>query len=125
MLVAKKSQYDVSFYDRQRARQRVVAKRETNYRLANGKLKMFGAVLSCALMAIILIAHFTYVVDTNHKLERSKNELRALQDQGEHLKLELASLQSPERLEREALAIGLQYPGNEQLVILTAGVTGD
>ncbi len=86
---------------------------------------MISFMLVFALIAVALVAHFTYLVDVNHRIGRSMEELRALQDEGKHLKLEMASLQSPERLEKLALEMGLKYPGQEQLVILTAVAAGN
>lgn len=78
------------------------------------------AVLA-AFLALILVALSAAVVQMNYNLEARTGELRALQDEGQHLKLKAASLRSPERLEKIALEeIGLQYPAQAQLVILTA-----
>jgi len=86
---------------------------------------MISFMLAFALTALALVAHFTYLVEMNHRIGRSMEELHALQDEGKHLKLEMASLQSPERLEKLALEMGLKYPGQEQMVILTAVATGN
>ena len=125
MLVAKKRQPAISYYDRQRARKKNAARQTSNLHSAGVKLKMFGALFTCMLLAIVLIAHFTYVVNVSHKIDAEMNELRALQEEGKHLKLEIASLQSPQRLEKMGLEIGLKYPDKDQLVVLTAGVTGN
>jgi cell division protein FtsL len=125
LLVAKKRQPEISYYDRQRARKRIEARQVNNLHSAGVKLKMFGALFACMLLAIALIAHFTYVVNVSHKIDAGMNELKALQDEGKHLKLEIASLQSPQRLEKMGLEIGLQYPDKDQFIVLTAGVTGN
>ncbi|WP_040378638.1 septum formation initiator family protein [Dethiobacter alkaliphilus] len=125
LLVAKKRVPQQSFYDQQRARQKVANKKMTNRRLAARKLTLMGAVLLCAMTAIVLVAHFAYVVDVNHQISARKQELAALQDENKHLQLEIASLRSPQRLEQAALEIGLQYPGEDQFVYLTAGASGN
>ena len=74
-------------------------------------------------MAISVIAHYTQVVEITRQLELARSELDALQEEGKHLKLEIASLNSPERLKKEAYELGMQYPGREQMIILTAGAS--
>jgi cell division protein FtsL len=93
--------------------------------VASKKIKMFSIMIAFMLTAIALVAHFTYVVEVNHQISRGTQELHALQDESKHLQLEIASLLSLERLEIMALEIGLQYPGEDQLVILTAGAAGN
>jgi cell division protein FtsL len=102
-----------------------VARKQQTLQTAGQKVKMFSVMIAFAITAVILVAHFTYVVSINHQISSSLQELRALQDEGNHLKLEIASLQSPERLEKMALEAGLQYPGQDQLIILTAGASGN
>lgn len=125
MLVAKKRAPELYYYDRQRVRKQTIVQKQQTLQLAGRKVKMFSVMMAFAFTAIVLVAHFTYLVDVNHQIGRSTQELRALQEEGKHLKLKIASLQSPERLEAMALEIGLQYPGQEQLVILTAGASGN
>ncbi|MDW7651085.1 MAG: cell division protein FtsL [Bacillota bacterium] len=125
MLVAKKRQPELSFYDHQRKTKKIAAQRENNLQTAAVKLKMFAVLLSFMLIAILLVAHYTYVVHISYEIDSGVRELKALQDETQHLKLELASLQSPERLEKMALEIGMQHPDRDQFVILTAGVSGN
>lgn len=118
-----------SYYDLQRTRRKSYARKEYKARLAAAKLRMLGMAVLAAFLAIILVALSAAVVQLNYRLEARTEELRALQDTGQHLKLEAAALRSPERLEKIALEeIGLQYPAQAQLIILTAeraGVSGD
>lgn len=123
MLVAKKRPEEFHFYDWQRRQKHNTVYREHHLRAAAEKLKMFGAVILCAFMAIAVIAHYTYVIDVTHQIDSGMRELQALQDQGKHLQLEIASLRTPERLEKMALEIGMQYPHRNQMIILTAGVS--
>lgn len=125
MLVAKKREPELYYYDRQRTKRRAVARKQHSLQTAAQKVKMFSVMLAFAVTATVLVAHFTYVVNINHQIGSKTKELRALQDESNHLKLKIASLQSPERLEKMALEAGLQYPGQEQLIILTAGATGN
>ncbi|MBS3899460.1 MAG: cell division protein FtsL [Dethiobacter sp.] len=125
MLVAKKRAAQSFSPGRQNVQRAVAARRQHSLRLAEQKVKMISFMLAFALTALALVAHFTYLVEMNHRIGRSMEELHALQDEGKHLKLEMASLQSPERLEKVALEMGLKYPGQEQMVILTAVATGN
>lgn len=125
MLIAKKNVKQSFLSDRQHVRRVVATQRQDSLHLAERKAKMVSIMLVFALVAVALVAHFTYLVDINHRIGRSTEELRALQNESKHLKLEMASLQSPERLEKLALEMGLKYPGQEQLVILTAVATGN
>ncbi|MBT9167463.1 MAG: Cell division protein FtsL [Syntrophomonadaceae bacterium] len=120
MLVAKKRASQSFSPGRQDVQRVVAARQQGSRRLVEQKVKMISFMLVFALTAVALVAHFTYLVDVNHRIGRSMKELEALQDESKHLKLEMASLQSPERLEKLALEMGLKYPGQEQMVILTA-----
>lgn len=124
MLVAKKTQ-ELSFYDRSRTRRKIQEKRQANLRLATKKLRMFGVLFTIAIMSILLVAHYTCLVQVNNQIEKASRELRALHNESEHLQLEIASLRSPERVETLALQFGLQHPRKDQFVILTAGVNGN
>lgn len=125
MLIVKKRVTQTVLPDRQDVQRATAGRRQHSLRLAERKVKMVSIMLVLALVAVALVAHFTYLVDINHRIGRSTEELRTLQDESKHLKLEMASLQSPERLEKLALEMGLKYPGQEQLVILTAVATGN
>ncbi len=122
MLVAKKMPYAKSYYDQQRQRSKAVAIRGASSRLAMTKLVALGMILAVALAAVSLLAHSVVVVQVNYEIGRAASELSALQEEQQHLKIQIASLLSPERMERIALEeIGLQYPEHNQLIILTAG----
>ncbi len=122
MLVAKKMPYAKSYYDQQRQRNKAVAIHGANSRLAMTKLVALGMVLVVALTAVSLLAHFVLVVRVNYEIGRAASELSALHEEQQHLKIQIASLLSPERMERIALEeIGLQYPEQNQFIILTAG----
>lgn len=123
MLVANKRPQEYRHYHRQRESLRAQARRKHTLRAAAYKVKVFAAIFLCALMAISVIAHYTQVVEITRQLELARSELDALQEEGKHLKLEIASLNSPERLEKEAYELGMQYPGREQMIILTAGAS--
>lgn len=123
MLVAKKRPAQLPRYE-----QRITERREANWRhslTASLKLKIFGMMFVGVLAAVSLIAHHTYVVHLNHQIINSNNELQSLKDQGRHLRLETASLRSPERLEKMALEIGMIYPGRDQVIVLTAADHSD
>jgi cell division protein FtsL len=124
LLVAKKRSPELFYYDRQRIRKRQAVRKQHTLHIAGRKIKMFSVMIAFMLTAVALVAHFTYVIDVNHQINRSMRELQSLQDEGKHLQLEIASLRSPERLESMAYEIGLQYPGHDQLVVLRAVTPG-
>lgn len=95
-------------------------RRQINLHAATYKLKLFATIFACAVMAIAVISHFTQVVEAARQVELARSELQTLQEEGKHLKLSIASLNSLERLENEAYELGMQYPGREQMIILTA-----
>jgi cell division protein FtsL len=124
LLVAKKTEQRLAFYDLQRARKKTAEKKRSRARRAARKLGMLGTVAAAALVAILLVAHYTYVVQLTYQIDYRSAELRALQEEQQHLKLDIASLRSPERLEKIALEeLGLKYPDQDQFIILTAGRT--
>lgn len=121
MLVANKRPVEYQSHFGQKDRLRSQAQRQAHLAAATYKLKYFAAILVCALAAIAVIAHFIHVVDVTQQAEQARTELATLQEEGKHLKLEIASLRSPERLEQKAYELGMQYPGREQMIVLTAG----
>ncbi len=125
MLIAKKAAgiYEQKFpcYDRQRQRKLIQERKEKNARAAILKTAALGAVFLIALTALSLINHFMAIVRVNYEIGRATRELQALQERQRHLKLEIASLLSPDRLEKAGREIGLQYPDQSQFLILTAG----
>lgn len=123
MLVAKRRPQQLYFSDQQRSGRRLDAKRQKCNLTAAVKLKMLGLVFIFALTAVSLLAHYTYVVGLNHQIIIRNEELRSLQEQGQHLELEMAGLRSPERLEKMALEIGMIYPRRDQMIILSAADT--
>lgn len=83
---------------------------------------MLAAVLVLVLISLALVSHYTHMIQVNYQIEKSLNELHSLQKTNQHLKLEIASLRSPDRLERIAVSdIGMKYPDQDQFIILTAG----
>jgi cell division protein FtsL len=123
LLVAQKRQQQPSFYDQQRTKRKTGVHRQQKLSIAVKKLKMFAVVFIFALASVALITHYTYMIQVNYQIERSLDELNSLQKAQQHLKLEIASLRSPDRLERIALEeIGMKYPDQDQFIILTAGV---
>ncbi|MCR3923296.1 MAG: cell division protein FtsL [Firmicutes bacterium] len=121
MLVANKRPQEFQQYNQQRAKSRAHGHRQASVYTVGEKLKMFAAVLACVVMAIAVISHYAYVVNVTRQVELATVKLDALQEEGKHLKLEIASLRTLGRLEEKAYEIGMQYPGREQMVILTAG----
>ncbi|NLZ93447.1 MAG: cell division protein FtsL [Firmicutes bacterium] len=123
MLVANKRpvEYPYPHRARQSERLRLQSQRQAHLAAASYKLKLFAAVFICALMAIAVITHYIHVINITQQVEQARSELVALQEEGKHLKLEIASLRSPDRLEQKAYELGMQYPGREQMIVLNAG----
>lgn len=84
------------------------------------KLKMLSAMIACTLAALALISFSVSVVNTVRQVEQAEAELQALLEESRQLQLQIASLRTPGRLEEEAYKLGMQYPGKEQIIILTA-----
>ncbi|NLM51379.1 MAG: cell division protein FtsL [Firmicutes bacterium] len=89
------------------------------------KIKMLAAVFVCAIMAIIVVAHAIKTVEMTRQVEQARAELQVLQEEAQHLKLEIAALRTPERLEQKAYELGMQYPKRDQLIILSYGAPED
>ncbi len=122
MLVAQKRQQQPSLYEQQRAIREAKNRKQSKLCVAARKLKMLAAVFVLALFSLALISHYTHMIQVNYQIEKSLKDLYSLQKTNQHLKLEIASLRSPDRLERIAVSdIGMKYPDQDQFVILTAG----
>lgn len=122
MLVAKKPRSSIPYYEQQQQKRKSVERRANSSRLAVKKLTILCVLLLITLSALSLVAHFVLVVQVNYEIGRATRELLSMQEQQQQLKIEIAALRSPERLEKIALEeIGLHYPTHSQLIVLTAG----
>lgn len=122
MVVVKKVQHQLPSYDRQIQSRRIARKKQLHSRQAKQKLAMLGLVMACALAALTLVAHFTLIVRTNYELDRANRELMSLLEEQQSLRLQIAALRSPQKLEQIALnELGLVYPDQSQFVVLAAG----
>jgi len=80
-------------------------------------LHLLPAVVLMALITAVGLVHVTgrvMVVDAGYRLSRAEAESRTLQRENDRLKLELATLKTPARLERlarEKLGMGLPAAG--------------
>jgi cell division protein FtsL len=85
-------------------------------------LHLLPAVLLAALFAAVGILHVTsrvFVVDMGYRLSQAESEGRALTRENDRLKLELATLKAPARLERLAREkLGMSMPAGSAVVAL-------
>jgi cell division protein FtsL len=91
-------------------------------------MHLLPAVLLFALFAAVGILHVTsrvLVVDMGYRLSRAESEGRALAREHDRLKLELATLKAPARLERLAREqLGMAMPSGSAVVSLTPELPG-
>ena len=91
-------------------------------------LQLLPGALLAALFAAVGILHVTsrvLVVDSGYRLSRLQEENRQLTLKNDRLKLELATLESPARLERLAREqLGLQPPPAGAVVSIKVGPPG-
>ncbi|XXF76462.1 cell division protein FtsL [Myxococcaceae bacterium GXIMD 01537] len=87
-------------------------------------MHLLPAVLLFALFAAVGMLHVTsrvLVVDMGYRLSRAESEGRALTRENDRLKLELATLKAPARLERLAREkLGMAMPTGSAVVSLPA-----
>lgn len=129
MLVAKKTEQKYAqqrnqFYEQQLKKKKMIEHRATNSSQAGRKVFALGLVFVMALTAISLVNHFISIVRVNYEISVATRELQSLFEDQQHIKLEIASLRSPDRLERIAMEIGMQYPDQSQFIILAARTAG-
>lgn len=91
--------------------------------LATVLVHLLPAVLLFALFAAVGIVHVTsrvLVVDAGYRLSREEGESRTLTRENDRLKLELATLKGPARLEKLAREkLGMAMPAGSAIVSLT------
>jgi cell division protein FtsL len=91
-------------------------------------LHLLPAVLLFALFAAVGILHVTsrvLVVDMGYRLSKAESESRALTRENDRLKLELATLKAPARLERLAREhLGMMMPAGSAVVALQPELPG-
>jgi cell division protein FtsL len=91
-------------------------------------MHLLPAVLLFALFAAVGILHVTsrvLVVDMGYRLSRAQSEGNALTRENDRLKLELATLKAPARLERLAREqLGMMMPSGSAVVSLQPELPG-
>ncbi len=91
-------------------------------------LHLLPAVFLFALFACVGLLHVTsrvLVVDMGYRLSKAEAEERALIRENDRLKLELATLKNPARLEKLAREkLGMSMPAGSQVVALPAELPG-
>ena len=91
-------------------------------------MHLLPAVLLFALFAAVGILHVTsrvLVVDMGYRLSRAQSEGNALTRENDRLKLELATLKAPARLERLAREqLGMKMPPGSAVVSLQPQLPG-
>ncbi|MDC0709592.1 cell division protein FtsL [Stigmatella sp. ncwal1] len=91
-------------------------------------LHLLPAVFLFALFAAVGILHVTsrvMVVDMGYRLSREESEGRTLTRENDRLKLELATLRAPSRLERVAREqLGMAMPSGSAVVALSPELPG-
>jgi len=91
--------------------------------LASVVLHLLPAVLLFALFAAVGIVHVTsrvLVVDAGYRLSHEQGESHTLTRENDRLKLELATLRAPSRLEKLAREkLGMAMPAGSAIVSLT------
>lgn len=87
-----------------------------------GHRPWFGALLALVLGAIaasgVLVYVRTYVISLRYELGRRVSHEHELSLVVERLRIEVAALAAPERIEPRAFELGLIYPSPEQVVSL-------
>lgn len=96
------------------------------------QIRMRGALKSAALyLAIFLFFAMAYVwtrvqvVETGYRLSHLEKVHVQLAEENQALKVEVATLRSPQRLERYAEDMGLKRPRQEQVKFLKMRLAGE
>jgi cell division protein FtsL len=91
-------------------------------------LHLLPAVLLAALFAAVGILHVTsrvFVVDMGYRLSKAQSEASTLTRENDRLKLELATLKAPARLEKLAREqLGMMMPPGSSVVALQPELPG-
>jgi len=91
-------------------------------------MHLLPAVLLCALFVAVGILHVTsrvLVVDMGYRMSKAETESRELTRENDRLKLELATLKAPARLERLAREqLGMAMPAGSAVIALPPQLPG-
>lgn len=79
-----------------------------------------ATIAAVLLGATVLVAVRTRVTDLRYRLSTRLEELRKLDHEVERLRIEVAALQAPKRIEARARVLGLRYPEPGQVRRLEA-----
>ncbi len=80
---------------------------------------LYTAVITTFLMALVILVYLwcrLTVVNLGYEISRLNMERKLALEENRRLKIELARLKSPQRIERIARRVGLVYPQEDQIV---------
>jgi len=129
LLIAKEN-LGTAYYQEQRLRNSH-APREKSYDLPHarpksvrsnwGSLFLCGILLCLVMTSVGLIAQYGRLVAGSYHVQQMQREIYQLQEERDHLLIEVKRLSSLERIEEIAVnELGLQYPEKRQWLILSA-----
>jgi hypothetical protein len=92
----------------------------------NREMKQFGVALACLFVLVFTYAwqHFK-AIEYGYQIESAKRELSGLTEMNRALRLELASLRDPERIDVMARRMGLVPPEPGQLLRMDSAPSGE
>jgi len=74
---------------------------------------------------LMLAARNATLVSVGYQIEDFQKQLAALQEENRHLALEVAQLESAERIEAEARRLGMVQPGDPQVIAAATAIEDD
>ena len=85
------------------------------------RAKIVVSIIFVVFVLSFLIAQYCYYVALKLEIDRVQGQIASIQEEKNHLEIEVNSLSSLERIEMIALEeLGLKYPEEQQWLVLTS-----
>ena len=94
--------------------------KEVDYRRTKECLWLMSLGFFCLLIFLFLAWQHFEIIRNGYESEVLKREMSRLSEENDQLKLERASLRSPQRIDVIARRLGLCAPAHEQIVVLSS-----
>ena len=94
--------------------------KELDYRRTKECLWLMSLGFFCLLIFLFLAWQHFEIIRNGYESEVLKREMSRLSEENDQLKLERASLRSPQRIDVIARRLGLGAPAHEQIVVLSS-----
>ncbi len=119
MVVAERDLQRRNFYQNQHEVYRQNTRQQERKSSSNYKVKYIIRLLCVALLAFLPLYRFAVITESQYRIDKLQSEIKEMELQNEHLKVEIANLKSVARIEDIAKSkLNMKEPENQQIIYL-------